>query len=180
MLEVRQKTTKIEGMAKKELKKFLKKHTIPTIIGPNHIFYITDHHHLTRALSEAGVDHMNLEISSDWSSLDENSFWQKMNANQLVYLYDENGVGPHRPSELPASAAELRDDIYRSLAWAVQKQTGAYADTNSPYASFIWANFFRTRVSRDLLERDRDESVRMGAHLARSPDARDLPGYIGN
>ena len=180
MLEVTQKTTEIEGMGKKELKKFLSKHTIPTVIGPNHVYYMTDHHHLARALSEAGVDHMNLEISSDWSNLDENGFWQKMEANQFVYLYDENGVGPHSPSELPASVAELRDDIYRSLAWAIQKQTGAYADSNAPYASFLWANFFRARVSRATVENDFARALKDGAILARSSEAKDLPGYLGN
>lgn len=179
MMEVKEKASKIEGLDKKELKKFLKKHTIPTVIGPRHEFLMTDHHHLARALFEAGVEEINLEIQSDWSSLSENDFWKKMEAAQLVYLFDENGQGPLSPSQLPRSADRLRDDIYRSLAWAVQKQTGAYADTNSPYASFLWANFFRQEVARNLVENNFDDAVKLGAELARSFKAKNLPGYIG-
>ncbi len=180
MIEVNEKKSEIEGMSEKKLKKFLKKHTIPTVVGPQHQFFMTDHHHLARALFDAGVEEMNLEIQEDWSALTDTTFWQKMDSSHLVYLFDENGDGPHVPSDLPSDVSHLRDDIYRSLAWAIQKQTGAYEDTNSPYASFLWANFFRTRVSRQIVKDNFSRAIEEGAVLARSSEAKDLPGYLGH
>ena len=179
MLEVNEKQAAVEHLSSDKLKRFLKKHTIPTVIGPNHAYFMTDHHHLARALLGAGVDHMNLDIQNDYSGLSEQRFWAQMQSSQLVYLYDENGAGPFLPSQLPATVARLGDDIYRSLAWAVQKQTGAYADTNSAYASFLWANFFRTRVPRTQLNSDFNAAVQAGANWARSHQAASLPGYLG-
>lgn len=179
MGEVREKQAAVSALAPDALKKFLKKHTIPTVVGPHHAFFMTDHHHLARALLEAGVDHMNLDIQGDDSGLSETEFWAKMEATQHVYLYDENGRGPLSTGQLPSTVALLADDVYRSLAWSVQKQTSAYADTNAPYASFLWANFFRTRISRALLDSDFAAAVQEGARLARSPEAASLPGYQG-
>ena len=158
----------------------LKKHTIPTVIGPRHQFFMTDHHHLSRALFDAGIGEINLDIQEDWSSLPDATFWQKMDRSHLVYLFDEEGRGPFSPDQLPRDVNHLADDIYRSLAWAVQKQTGAYEDTNSPYGSFLWANYFRTRVSREIVKNDFTRAVNEGASHARSTEARDLPGYLGH
>ncbi len=180
MVEVREKQAAVEALAPDALKKFLKKHTIPTVVGPRHVFYMIDHHHLARALLVAGVDHMNLDIQGDDSGLTEADFWAKMESAQHVYLFDENGRGPLSTSQLPSTVALLADDVYRSLAWAVLKQTSAYADTNAPYASFLWANFFRTRISRASLDSDFGAAVQAGAALARSPDAASLPGYQGH
>ncbi len=177
MVEVEAKREKIEAMGEEKLSKFLKKHSVPAVIGPQHRFFITDHHHLARALLEAGVDEMILDIQQDWGGLPEDQFWARMKSSQFVYLYDENGQGPLPPSQLPEDVNHLADDAYRGLAWAVQKRTAAYDDTNFPYASFLWANFFRARVSKDLVYSSFDNAVELGAKLAKSPEARNLPGY---
>lgn len=123
---------------------------------------------------------MNLDIQEDWSNLSDAAFWKQMDTSHFVFLFDEEGRGPLSPDQLPRDVGQLADDIYRSLEWAIQKQTGVFEDTNFPYASFLWANFFRTRVSSEIVGNDFSRAVKEGSVLARSPEARDLPGYLGH
>ena len=56
MIEVRDKRARLEGMKKHEQRDFMQAHPIPAVWGPDGKLYITDHHHLGRAASEAQVD----------------------------------------------------------------------------------------------------------------------------
>ena len=71
----------------------------------------------------------------------------------------------------------MRDDPYRSLAAFVRRK-GGYMSSRTPHAEFLWANFFRTRISAPLLEEDFDKAVGLAVELARTEEAKDLPGYL--
>ena len=98
----------------------LKKHdrVEPVVIGPGGSFYITDHHHLARALQEAGATTTYCRISANLSTLNDGAFWQYMTDNNQVYLRDKQGDAIE-PSALPSKIADLRDDPFRSLAGAI-------------------------------------------------------------
>jgi hypothetical protein len=72
----------------------------------------------------------------------------------------------------------LVDDPFRSLAAFVRDADG-YAKTPEPFADFQWADFFRTRIRLWTTPFQFTAAVHQGEYLAKSPDARVLPGFIG-
>ena len=179
MIEIQDRTEKIENMRQHKFTKFMKKHLVPVVIGPHRVFYMTDHHHLSLALYDAGLRTVNVQVTNDWSNLSTDQFWSQMESAHQVYLY-EDGNGPLPPSKLPANVLQLHDDIYRSLAWAVQDQTGAFQKTSILFESFIWANFFRQHIPLSYVQSNFEGAVQQAAQLAQSPAAKGLPGYIGS
>lgn len=99
-----------------------------------------------------------------------------MEQRHWVYLFDEEGRGPKTPADLPKKIAELRDDPYRGLAWAVRKQNG-FAKTDDPFAEFRWANYLRQRVKIGERPGDFERAVELALPFCRLKDAKDLPGY---
>src|SRR4051812_38638745 len=67
---------------------FLGKHMIPVIAGPKGRFYVTDHHHLTRALLEEGVQDVLIDVVADLSGIDRESFWVVMDCRGWCHPYD--------------------------------------------------------------------------------------------
>jgi hypothetical protein len=178
MIEVKAKEHKLGKMSKQQLDKYLFENPEPAVVGPGGKLYIIDHHHLARALYDIGEDATYCKISANFSDLDTEDFWKKMDENHWVYPYDENGHGPLSYASIPHTVADLKDDPYRSLAAAV-RDAGGYDKTIAPFAEFQWADFFRPKISASELEKDFDQAVEMGVKLAQSSEAQDLPGYIG-
>ncbi|MFA5161306.1 MAG: ParB/Srx family N-terminal domain-containing protein [Elusimicrobiales bacterium] len=175
MKEVKKKARKLAELGKQELRGFEKENPEPAVLGPKGKYYIVDHHHLARALFEAGADSTYCSIIADFSEYDKDAFWNEMSARRWVYPYDENGhLRPY--SDIPKHIQGLKNDIYRSLAYFVRK-AGGYDKSDRPFAEFRWADFFRSRISRGELEDDFDGSVEKAVELAHSPQARELPGY---
>ena len=56
MIEVHDKRDKLKALKKGDQRDFMQGHPIPAVWGPDGKLYITDHHHLGRAASEANVD----------------------------------------------------------------------------------------------------------------------------
>lgn len=116
------------------------------IIGWDDQFYATDHHHLTRALLDSTLSAdqkiIYLLIQKDLSHLNEADFWSEMVKQGYTWLFDENGRAPVSPIHLAQDMYGLRNDYYRSLSYFVRTY-GGYAKTNSSYAEFVWANWFR-------------------------------------
>jgi hypothetical protein len=178
MIEVREKAKELAAMSSRQLQKYMRDHTVPAVRGPAGRLYITDHHHFSRAARDLGAGSVYVKIIDDLSTLSEDRFWEAMVNDQRAYLYDENGQGPISPQQLPDDVDQMADDVYRSLAWAVEKE-GAYADIGAPYGSFVWANYFRTQVPQTIASTDFPRAIQLGAIAARSPEARGLPGYRG-
>ena len=116
------------------------------IIGWDDGFYATDHHHLTRAVLDSSLDAdskiVYLVIQKDYSHYNEADFWDQMVKQGYTWLFDENGRSPVSPFHLAQDMYGLRNDYYRSLSYFVRTY-GGYAKSNSSYAEFIWANWFR-------------------------------------
>jgi hypothetical protein len=79
---------------------------------------------------------------------------------------------------MPRRLTELEDDPYRSLAGLVRRE-GGYAKDQAPFVEFLWADFFRPRVSAQLIKKQPRLAARIGTRLARSNEARYLPGWSG-
>ena len=177
MIEVGEKQKHFESLTDKQCKLALKDLPVPTVLGQNGVHYAIDHHHLGRALWEARIEWVYADVVSDLSKLSGHDFWLEMARQQWVHPYDANGV-IHGIAAIPDHVSGLIDDPYRSLA-AYVRNAGGYAKTATPFAEFQWADFFRTRVHPWVTPFQFKAAVEQGIHLAKSPDAFVLPGYLG-
>ncbi|MQB11879.1 chromosome partitioning protein ParB [Agrobacterium sp. ICMP 6402] len=156
---------------------FLGHHMVPVVIGYKQRLYLVDHHHLALALHYEGVKHVLTSIVADLSHLGRQEFWSVMDHRNLVYPFDAEGA--RRPvDELPKRIIDLQDDPFRSLAGAV-RDAGGFAKIEAPFTEFLWADFFRRRVSSKDLRHSFDKTMAGAVELARSHDARHLPGWCG-
>jgi hypothetical protein len=176
MIEVDDKRAKLESLGKQARRDFLAAHPIPAVWGPEDRLYITDHHHLGRAASDASIDIGFFIVEEDFSKLALPEFWQKMRAARWAHPIDEKGRVCHC-DDIPHHLSKLRDDVYRSLAGYV-RNAGAFEKTPTAFAEFLWADFFRSRVVVGPTRKDFDKAVAEAVKLAASPDAAKLPGYL--
>ncbi len=176
--EVAAKRREWAALGHKARRATLEQQVFPAVFGPGDRYYIIDHHHLALALIEEEVEGVWVAAQDDLSWLDTRVFWRTMEFRAWAHPYDAQGRRGNC-SDIPARLESLQDDPYRSLAGRV-RHAGGYAKSIAPFAEFLWADFFRPRVSRALLRRDLQRAVREGKKLARSAAARYLPGWSGS
>ncbi|NOT85076.1 MAG: chromosome partitioning protein ParB [Methylococcaceae bacterium] len=173
--EVQAKKATWEHLKHQEKKDFLDDHWFPGVLGPKEHYYIIDHHHLGMALLEEGVEHTHLILLKDFSQLDSDEFWTVMEHHQWLHLYDAQGKRCDI-SALPKKIDQLSNDPYRSLASTVRHGGGFVKDT-TPFAEFLWADFFRRRIKLAMLAKQPEVALQTALTLAHSPSAAHLPGW---
>ena len=176
--EVAAKRREWAALGGKARRAILEHQVFPAVLGPDSRFYITDHHHLALALIEEGVAAVWVAAQDDLSWLETDVFWRTMEFRAWAHPYDAKGRR-RECSDIPARMSSLKDDPYRSLAGRV-RHAGGYAKSSTPFAEFLWADFFRSHFSRAQLRRDPRRSVRDATKLARTAAARYLPGWSGS
>jgi len=176
MLEVRDKRKHLEQLGHHARRKYLEAHPIPAVFGPAGALYITDHHHLARALWEAGIAYSLFLVEADFTALHPRAFWVEMDARHWVHPIDTEGRR-HGVEALPKHVKGLVDDPYRSLAGYV-RDAGGYVKTETAFAEFLWADFFRHRISIEPGPRGFQAAVRKALALAHDPAAHHLPGFL--
>jgi hypothetical protein len=115
MREVEAKRKRWREIAAKEGGKFLGKHMIPTVLGPKARHYVVDHHHLARALHNAGVNDVAVTLIANLSKLEQDEFWTVMDNRSWMHPFDSKGQRRHY-EDIPKRMAGLVDDPFRSLA----------------------------------------------------------------
>ncbi|MDZ7926589.1 MAG: ParB-like protein [Agrobacterium sp.] len=156
---------------------FLGHHMVPVVLGYKQRLYLVDHHHLALALHEEGVKHVLTSLVADLSHLGRQEFWSVMDHRNFVYPFDVDGV--RQPIEdLPKRIVDLKDDPFRALAGAV-REAGGFAKIEAPFSEFLWADFLRRRVADKKLRHCFEDALEEATTLARSRDARHLPGWCG-
>jgi hypothetical protein len=174
--EVELKAAEWRKLKKKDREHSIQSHVFPAVLGPGHELYIVDHHHLGIALIEQEVKEVWVTKLDDMSWLDPQVFWRILEFRAWAHLYDHRGR--RRPyTEIPQKLSKLQDDPYRSLAGLV-RLAGGYAKDQAPFSEFLWADFFRPRVTARLIDQRQSQAVRVGVELAHSKEARYLPGWI--
>ncbi len=177
LAEVNKKRQDWKALGRKERNKRLKEQWFPSVLGPKDRYYIVDHHHLGLALLEEGIEHAWVTVLHDYSWLDTDRFWRVMDFHQLTHPYDEAGNRLNF-SDIPKDVTALRNDPYRSLAGFVRTH-GGYAKDSTPFSEFLWADYFRPEISVDDINNHFDNALDRAMKLARSDDARYLPGWSG-
>ena len=180
MKQVELKREQICKLAKnpEELTEFLLDRPIRVVLGPGGDAYVIDHHHLALALIREKHQSAPMQVDADYSKLSVEDFWKKM--EEMKYMHPHDADGKPRPtSEIPATIEGLVDDPYRSLA-GFARNAGAFKKVRIPFAEFEWADYFRTRISKEIVTQHFDKAVKLAAALAASDEAKDLPGYHGS
>ena len=177
MREVLTKRKRWRESGTRKGEKFLGKHMIPVILGPKLRHYVTDHHHLARALHDEGVKDIAVTVQANLSKLDPDAFWTVMDNRNWMHPFDAEGRRRHY-RDIPKSVAELVDDPFRSLAGELRR-AGGFAKDTTPFSEFLWADFLRRRMKRKDVARDFERAVEEALELAKSDDADYLPGWCG-
>jgi hypothetical protein len=182
MEEVRDKADKIKVKPVKACQK-LASDPIKVVRGPGGALFITDHHHGADAWRLAERPFALCEIADRGPLSSEARFWSDMITDHLVRLADAEGKSIS-PEQLPSGLAQLPDDPYRSLAWRLRKN-GGFCRSIMPqkeFAEFTWADWLRTRpeLPVDAVRASAKKVLPTALALARSPAAKDVPGYVGD
>jgi hypothetical protein len=176
MLEVNEKKEMISKMNDDELLDFLRKNPIPAVLGPEGRMYLTDHHHLGKALNDLNIDRCFFIVQHDLSTVPVEKFFDVLATLELVHPYDANGQ-KRDCCEIPHHIEHLIDDPYRSLAGFVRK-AGGYVKTNKAYTEFLWADYFRDKINIDDINNNLEKTIAHAVELAKKDAAKNLPGFI--
>ncbi|TIU47848.1 MAG: chromosome partitioning protein ParB [Mesorhizobium sp.] len=177
MREVDLKRQLIRSQSAANTGAFLGKHMIPVVLGPKNRNYVTDHHHLARALIEEGVKGVLVTVISDLSALDKDAFLFMLDNRGWMHPFDENGQRRDYAA-LPKTIGELVDDPYRSMAGELRR-LGGYAKDTTPFSEFLWADFLRRRIDKGAVAKNFDKAMKDALVLAKGKDADYLPGWCG-
>ncbi len=155
----------------------MREELFPVVKGPHSGLYILDHHHAALALLQEGADSVQVGLVKDLSGLSDVAFWIFLDHFSWMHAYDARGR--KRGFEaIPKRLQDLRNDPYRSFAGDV-RDAGGFAKPVEPFQEFLWANFFRAAISAKSLKSDHDKAIKKALELAKSTDARHLPGWSG-
>ena len=175
--QVDQKRAKWRALNKKGRRKFLKGHLIPTVIGPKGRPYAIDDHHLAMALLEEGVERAFTTVVADLSCLAKPSFWRYLDNRSWCHPYDDRGER-QAFKIIPKALGDMTDDPFRGLAGELREH-GGFAKDLTLFEEFLWADFLRGRIGRQLVVNDFDAAMAKALKLAKSDDAQFLPGWCG-
>jgi hypothetical protein len=176
-LEVEQKARQWARLGKKHLNVEIERHVFPAVLGPGREYFIIDHHHLGIALLDEGIRDVLVAVLDDLSWLEPTVFWRTLEFRSWSHPYDHRGQRRDY-RDMPRRLTQLEDDPYRSLAGLV-RGAGGFAKDQAPFVEFLWADFFRPRVAARLITKEPRRATRDGLRLAKSNEARYLPGWSG-
>jgi hypothetical protein len=157
--------------------KLLRSHVVPAVIGPKGRHYIVDHHHFTKALLDEKADLVAVYVVADLENLSKGEFWAFLDNSDWCHAYDADGER-RALSDIPKTLSDLVDDPFRSLVGELIR-AGGCAKSGAPFFEFLWADFLRRRIKRPLVEKDFGEALAKAVDLAKSADAKSLPGWSG-
>jgi hypothetical protein len=179
LFQVQAKMQMTERLNASERARLMAKHPVQVVIGPGFERYIIDHHHWARAWYELELRETPVVVVDDFSRMSPTEFWKRMERERRIHPYDESGA-KCALSALPATVFELRDDPYQSLAAFVRK-AGGYKKPSRAYSDFRWVDFFRARIQGDFSTPGGfAHALLKGVKIARGPEAKGMPGYIGH
>lgn len=175
--EVAEKRRQWSKLSADDRPTFLARHIVPVLLGPKGRPYVTDHHHLARALLEEGCDTVQINVIADLSVLDKDAFWIFTDNKGWCHPYDSDGRRVDF-DHIPKSVRALTDDPFRSLAGALRR-AGGYAKDTVAFAEFMWADALRRRIDRTTVDKAFATAVTEALAFAKSKEAQYLPGWCG-
>ena len=153
MREVLAKQKSWQQQDKNKKAEFLGRHMIPVIRGPKGRLYVIDHHHLSLALHNEGVESVHVTSVADLRNLADDEFWTYIDNRSWVHPYDASGRRRDF-DEIPKKISGLKDDPFRSVAGELRRIGGFAKD-------------------------DFEKALKQAMKLAKSEEASYLPGWCG-
>jgi hypothetical protein len=157
--------------------KLLRRHVVPAVVGPKGRYYIVDHHHFTKALLDEKAPLIAIYIVADLEDLAKDEFWAFLDNSDWCHAYDAAG-NRCKLSDIPRNLSGLVDDPFRSLVGELIR-AGGCAKSSQPFFEFLWADFLRRRIKHQIVEEDFGTALVKALDLAKSTDAKSLPGWSG-
>jgi len=179
-IESKARTKDLLAMSKRKLEKYLHQSELiaPIVIDPNGVPWIIDHHHLGHSLLNSGLKKtLRSIVWANFSNLTAYRFKQEMLRRHWVYLYDQNGE-PIEFEDLPTRFQDMKNDRYRSLVWSL-RGLDVLRKVATPHSQFRVANFLRERVKMSPGKSGYLNALHESVPIVLSPEAKDLPGFIG-
>jgi hypothetical protein len=177
MREVHAKQKSWQQQDPKKKAEFLGRHMIPVLRGPKDRLYVLDHHHLSLALHNEGVEQVLVSSVMDLRSLSKDEFWTYLDNRAWVHPYDASGKRKDF-DDIPKKISGLKDDPFRSVAGELRRM-GGFAKDTTPFSEFLWADFMRRRLKASVVENDFEAAIEQAMKLAKGEDASYLPGWCG-
>ena len=177
--EVARKAKRLQKMPPANVISVFKQKTLPVVIGPGGIAYLTDRHHTARALIDSEIVDKTAygQVIANWSQMQPAEFWEKMRQSNYVLLVDSL-QNPIDPAALPNSLRECSNGPYRGLVWAVEQAGGITERDDLYFQEFAWVVYFRPLIQWDDADNaDFKRAVNVAMKLAHDPAASNLPGY---
>jgi hypothetical protein len=157
--------------------KLLRRHVVPAVVGPKGQYYIVDHHHFTKALLDEKAPLVAVYVVANLEALAKDEFWTFLDNSDWCHAYDSDG-NRCELSKIPKSLSQLADDPFRSLVGEVIR-AGGCAKNSQPFFEFLWADFFRRRIKVQVIREDFGTALVKALDLAKSVNAKSLPGWSG-
>ena len=157
--------------------KILRRHVVPTVVGPKNRHFMIDHHHFTKAMIDEKVSLIAVLVVANLGDLVKDEFWTVLDNRSWCHAYDAKGQR-RALSIIPKSLTQLTDDPYRSLAGELIR-AGGCAKNSVPFSEFLWADFLRRRIKLSLVSTDFGGALVQALELARGTEAKSLPGWSG-
>lgn len=173
--EVAKRKRKLTGASPAEIEAKLAEKAVPHVVGPGGVLHIIDHHHFVRIAWEMGLTEVELgEPLGDLSGLDAKTFWTTLEKTDRCWPIDADGN--RRPfAAMPTHIRDLTANPWRDLAREVRGK--AFEDLDSPFQEFKWGDYFRSFMSRRLIETNFKLACRLAEDLGKLSEAQDLPGF---
>jgi hypothetical protein len=177
MREVKTRRKIWRKRSSEQLAEQLGAHMIPVVLGPRGAPYVIDHHHLTLAMHQEGIESVATTVVADLRRLPLDAFWLHLDNRGWMHPFDTRGR--RRPYDaLPRHIWDLVDDPYRSLAGELRRG-GGFAKDTTPFSEFLWADHLRRNIEAKLLRKNFRRALTLALELAKSTDADFLPGWCG-
>jgi hypothetical protein len=139
---------------------------VPVVLGPFGKNYILDRHHELCFRATEGEVEVRVAVVDDLRSLVWLKFWREL--DRRSWCRPQGGDGKwHDYGDIPLSISGLADDPLRSLARAMRR-VGGHTKKRTPFNDFLWADFFRQRISRNLVDDDFELALREALELVRN------------
>jgi hypothetical protein len=175
LVKAKRKGLRARERKPQELVTFIIENPIRAVRGPGGDLWVVDHHHLGHALQQEGFKTAPVVIIGDVSKVSRRDFWKTMEEKGWLHPFDSKGR--KRPiKDIPAKIIDMEDDPYRSLAGFV-REAGGFAKSQTPYAEFLWADYYRKLIPLKRLKRNFDKALEDAMDLAHKTEAAGLPGY---
>src|SRR5262249_18144758 len=85
MREVHEKRRHWRNQTEDRKATYLGRHLIPVVHGPKGRYYVIDHHHLSLALHQEGVEDILVVVVADLRAVDRDAFWTVLDHHSWVH-----------------------------------------------------------------------------------------------